>query len=98
MLEHTHPVNLALQVVPINTTESYPIIDAAIEVIQASDLSYQVGPFSTSMEGDLSEILACINEAKNRCLEAGAEDLVLNLQIHLKHDRPVHAEDKIQGR
>lgn len=96
-MKHPHQVNLSLQVVPINTTDSYPIIDQAIEVIQASGVKHIVGPFSTSMEGSLSEILAVVERAKNASLEAGAGELVLNIQVHLKAGEGVFMEEKTKG-
>lgn len=94
-MKHNHQVNLSLQVVPINTTDSYPIIDRAIEVIQASGVRHIVGPFSTSMEGSLSEIIEVVERAKNACLAAGAGELVLNIQVHLKAEGGVSMEEKI---
>lgn len=94
-MKHPYPINLSLQVVPINTMDSYPIIDRAIEVIQASGVKHLVGPFSTSMEGSLAEILEVVEQAKNASLAAGAGELVLNIQVHLKAEEGVSMEEKI---
>lgn len=94
-MKHPYPINLSLQVVPINTTDSYPIIDRAIEEIQASGLKHLLGPFSTSMEGYLSDIMEVVERAKNASLAAGAGELVLNIQVHLKAGEGVYMEEKI---
>jgi uncharacterized protein YqgV (UPF0045/DUF77 family) len=96
-MKHNHQVNLSLQVVPINTTDSYPIIDRAIEAIQESGVKHLVGPFSTSMEGSLSEIMEVVERAKNASLAAGAGELVLNIQVHLKAGEGVFMEEKVRG-
>ena len=87
-------VNLSLQVAPVNTENSYAIIDEAIRVIQASGVKHEVQPFSTIMEGELERLLAIVLEAKEAAFRAGAEELLLNLQIHLKKDEDVSFEDK----
>ena len=87
-------VNLSLQVIPINEAEAYPMIDKAIEVIQTSGLKYEVQPFATILEGTLEEVLAVALAAKEAALDAGAQELVLNIQIHLKKDKDVFFEDK----
>ena len=87
-------VNLSLQVVPINEENSYPIIDEAIAVIQTSGVKHIVNPFATVLEGELSELLNIVINAKDAALNAGAEELLLNIQIHLKKDKSVSFEDK----
>lgn len=94
MQEETKKVNLSLQVAPINTENSYPIIDEAIRVIQASGVKHEVQPFSTVMEGELQALLAIVLEAKDAAFRAGAEELLLNIQIHLKRDGSVSFEQK----
>lgn len=87
-------VNASLQVIPLNTPHSYAIVDRAIGEIQASGLPYLVGPFSTSIEGELPAILSLIERIRDLCFEHGAEELLFNVQIHLKKDADVTAEEK----
>ncbi len=87
-------VNLSLQVIPINEADAYPIIDKAIEVIQSSGLKYEVQPFATIIEGSLDQVLRVALAAKEAALTAGAQELILNIQIHLKKDKDVCFEDK----
>ena len=94
MKKQNHLVNLSLQVVPINTENTYEIIDAAIETIQQAKIKHEVQPFSTIMEGNFDELLELVKNAKAACLNAGAEELLLNIQIHLKKDADVRFEDK----
>ncbi len=89
-------VNLSLQIIPVNSADAYPIIDAAIKVVQESDLKYEVQPFATLLEGPLNEVMEVAMRAKDAALEAGGEELVINIQLHLKKDKDVHFEDKTQ--
>jgi len=89
-------VNLSLQIVPVNTANAYPIIDAAIHVIQQSGIKYQVQPFATLLEGSLNEVMDIAMRAKDAALQAGGEELVINIQLHLKKNQDVHFEDKTE--
>ena len=51
-------------------------VEAAIAVIEASGLRYEVGPLGTSIEGSPDEVWAVVREAHEACLLAGAEGLV----------------------
>jgi len=94
MKKATQNANLSLQVIPINEQNAYPIIDEAIKVIQNSGTRYKVQPFSTIMEGELSQLIALVLEAKEAAFTAGANELVLNIQVHLKKDSSVSFEEK----
>ena len=48
-------VNVAVQVLPM-VPELYPVVDRAIQVIQASGVKYEVGPMETTMEGPLDRL------------------------------------------
>lgn len=91
-----HTVNVSFQLIPINTEQAYPCIDAAIEVIQTAGVRYQVTPFATIMEGEISVLLDLVQKAKDAALAAGAPELVINLQVHLKRDEDVHFEEKTE--
>jgi uncharacterized protein YqgV (UPF0045/DUF77 family) len=96
MSEDKHKVNLSLQVVPIDCSNSYEVIDSAIASIDASGIRYEVQPFSTIMEGKLDELLKTVLDAKEAALNNGANELLLNIQIHLKKDEDVSFEDKTE--
>ena len=89
-------VNLSLQIIPINTVEAYPMIDAAIAVIQDSGIKYEVQPFATILEGTLDEVMEIAMAAKSAALSAGADELVVNIQLHLKKNQDVRFTDKVE--
>ena len=94
MNEKKKLANLSLQVIPINCENSYRIVDEAIYVIQKSGVRFEVHPFSTIMEGEINRLIEIVHEAKNASFNAGADELLLNIQIHLKKDSSVTFEEK----
>ncbi len=91
-----HQVNLSLQIVPINSSNSYAIIDSAIHSIQESGIKHEVLPFSSIMEGKLEEVIQIMLTAKDAALNSGADELLMNVQIHLKKDGDVTFEEKTE--
>lgn len=92
-----HTINVALQILPLQTNAYIPIIDAAIGCIQTSGLSYQVCPFETVIEGKYDEVMALIKKVQTICYEAGAIELIVNIKIHRCLDKDVHIKEKIQS-
>jgi len=45
MTKNKNLVNVSLQIVPINSTNAYDIIDAGIHTIQDSGIKHEVQPF-----------------------------------------------------
>jgi uncharacterized protein YqgV (UPF0045/DUF77 family) len=89
-----HKVNFSLQVVPLKNEDPYPAIDRAIAVIQQSGVKYEVQPFSTVMEGELEQLWKLVLAARDAAFEGGADELLLNMQVHLKKDGSVSFEEK----
>ena len=74
-------VNVGVQVLPL-VDDAYPIVDKAIEAIQASGVKYVVGPLETTLEGnDLDQLLEVAKSAHRACFEAGASKVVTIIKI-----------------
>ncbi|MEO1049448.1 MAG: thiamine-binding protein [Bacteroidota bacterium] len=87
---------MSIQIVPkTEKADYYPIIDEAIEAIKASGLKHMVTPFSTVIEGSYDELMELARLAQQKCLEAGANELLVNIQLHLKQNADVTFEEKI---
>ena len=50
-----------------------PYIDEAISIIINSGVNYQVNPLETTMEGDLSQLLAIVEKMNKRMVELAAQ-------------------------
>jgi uncharacterized protein YqgV (UPF0045/DUF77 family) len=88
-------VHIAIQVVPISKEHPYPIIDKAIEVIDKSGVDYRVGAMETVMQGDYDKLMKIVRDAQQACLDAGADEIVVSLKVHVKKTGDVTWEEKL---
>lgn len=90
-------INLALQIIPKSKTEDmYRLIDKAISVIQQSGLKYQVCPFETVIEGSYDEVMKVVKQAQKVTLDAGADELLVNIKMQIRKDGDVSIEEKME--
>jgi len=89
-------INVAVQVLPEGKkNEAYEKVDLCISLIAASGLKYTVCPFETVIEGYWDEIINLVAEMKDACLNAGCENIIINLKIQVSRDADVTVEDKM---
>ncbi len=80
-MKQKRTVNVAVQVLPL-VEDVYPVVDKAIEAIQASGVKYEVGPLETTLEGDdLDQLIEVAKSAHRACFEAGARRVVTLIKI-----------------
>lgn len=92
---HTHRVNVAIQLLPLTKTEKvFPLVDKAIEIIRSSGVKHVVCPFETVMEGDYTQIMNIVATIQEACLNDNAEDLIINLKIHIGKNKDIYISDK----
>ncbi|MEM7126492.1 MAG: MTH1187 family thiamine-binding protein [Chloroflexota bacterium] len=77
----SNTVNVDIQVLPLTGQEVYPIVDRAIEIIQASGLKYEVGPMGTTVEGDLDACLEVAKAAHRACFVEDVPRVVTIIKI-----------------
>ncbi len=74
-------MNVGVQVLPL-VEDPYPIVDKAIEAIQASGVKFEVGPLETTLEGDnLDQLMEVAKSAHRACFKAGARKVVTIIKI-----------------
>jgi uncharacterized protein YqgV (UPF0045/DUF77 family) len=66
---------------PGNAENYYAHVEAAIAVIQASGLKYEVGALGTTIEGEPDQLWPLVRQAHEACLAAGAQGLVTVLKV-----------------
>jgi uncharacterized protein (TIGR00106 family) len=93
MLHHT--INVAIQILPLQTSEAIAIIDKAIEVIKVSGLPHVVCPFETVIEGNYDEVMALVKKVQEACFEMGATEIITNLKIHALSTQSARIADKV---
>jgi uncharacterized protein (TIGR00106 family) len=87
-------INLSLQVIPVQVTNGYPIVDQAIAVIQQSGLKYEVTAFDTVIEGEWAALIALVEKVKETVFSAGAPEVLFNMQFHMKNEQDVRMAEK----
>lgn len=91
-----HNIHLAIQIVPLTSRAgAYPLIDKAIDAIAASGLRYTVGAMETVIEGTYDDVMRAARMAQQACLDAGADELVVNIKLHIRKDADVTLGEKL---
>ncbi len=76
-------VYVAFQVIPrVQDGNNFEVVDQAIEVVKEAGVPYQVAAMETTMRGDLDRLLEIVKKAQQRCLDAGAVEVITNIKIH----------------
>ncbi len=78
------PSALAIQCLPMGIGEKekiYAIVDRIIQDIDASGLSYQVGPFETVIEGPLDTLLSLAGRLHKRLLTEGVTSAATYMKL-----------------
>lgn len=89
-------INLAVQIIPKSAkVDMYKLIDLAIEEIAASGLKYLVCPFETVIEGEYDAVMQVVKRAQDACLQAGADEVLVNMKLQRSATGDLHFEDKI---
>ena len=57
------------------------VIDAVIDLVKRSGVSYEVGPMETTMEGDLETLLRIVEKSQAVAIEKGATSVFTNVKI-----------------
>lgn len=75
---------VSIQILPKtkNNEDVIPYVDRAIEIIDASNVKYQVNPLETTMEGDLDELFAIIKKMNEAMLEMGSPSVISQVKIY----------------
>lgn len=75
--------SIAIQVLPkVEGEEVIRIVDEVISYIRQSGLSYQVGAFETTVEGDYDRLLELVKECQLICIRAGAPSVMSYVKIN----------------
>jgi uncharacterized protein (TIGR00106 family) len=73
-------------------------VKAAIKVIEASGLKYQVTPMGTVMEAeDLESIFRVAEQAEEAVHDMGARRISITLKIDCRYDREISMDSKMRS-
>lgn len=92
---HQHTINASLQIIPI-VLDKHPYlwVDEAIEIIQQSNIKYEVGPFATVVEGSYDEVVAVINKINEYLQSKGCAEWILNVQLQMRAASSITGDEK----
>ena len=96
-MNHPFIVSAAIQLVPVVPGSKHPYewIDEVIDLIKVSNVKYQVGPFSTSLESDYKSIMNLIDNINSFLLSKKCPEWLLNVQIQIRSEADITAAEKI---
>lgn len=89
--------SLAIQVLPINAgakKDVFAAVDKAIAVIASSGVSYEVGPFETTMEGEIGMLWDLAMKAHRAVKDAGISSVITYIKLS-ESDDPMSIEEKV---
>ena len=92
---HSYIVNASLQILPIvRDKHPYEWVDEAIAIIQQSAIKYEVGAFTTTLEGSYAEVMKVINDVNEYLLQKGCAEWISNIQIQIRNNSDITGEEK----
>ncbi|WP_117161637.1 thiamine-binding protein [Paraliobacillus sp. X-1268] len=79
---------VSIQIIPKtkNGEDVIPYVDAAIAVIEASGVRYQVNPLETTMEGELTELFQIIEKMNVEMAARGCPSIISQVKVYYKPD------------
>ena len=74
--------SIAIQILPgvAETSEVVRIVDEVIDYIKKTGLTYYVGPFETTVEGNLDQLMDIAKQAQIIAIEAGAPSVAMYMK------------------
>jgi len=92
---HNYIVNATIQILPLaQDKHPYEWVDEAIAVIEASDLKYEVRPFSTELEGTYAQVVKLFNDVNEHLFTNECFEWICNLQIQIRSNGDMTGEEK----
>lgn len=88
-------VNASIQILPVvQDKHPYEWVDEAIVVIQQSGISYEVGPFSTTLEGTYDKVMSTIHAVNEHLLKKGCAEWISNIQLQIRSEGDITGDEK----
>lgn len=74
---------MSIQIIPsVPKGENvYDYVDEAITVIEEANVTYEVSPLATTMEGDIGELLAVVQNVNERMKALRASNVISQIKI-----------------
>lgn len=83
-------------VTPVVEGEMKPFIDAALEEVKKAGLKFEVNPVSTTVEGEIDQVMEALKRAHEAALHKGAPRVVTEIRIDEKQGG-LTMEEELEG-
>lgn len=90
--------SVAIQVLPstLDDSETVRIVDEVIAYIKSTGLSYYVGPFETTIEGDdYDRLMDIVKECQHVALRAGCPGVSAYIKVSYKPEGVLTIDEKV---
>ena len=92
---HPYIVNASIQILPVvQDRHPYEWVDEAIAVIQQSGITYEVGPFTTVLEGSYDEVFSVIHRVNEQLLASGCSEWISSIQVQVRSGGDITGDEK----
>ncbi len=90
-------VSIDLCLVPIGVgTSLSPYIKECKEIIERSNLNYELGANGTAIEGDWIEVFECIRKCHEQIHKKGAPRIYTTIKVNTRIDKHQTFKDKLK--
>ena len=88
--------SIAIQVLPAvsGKEDVIRVVDAVIAYIKSTGLKTFVGPFETTIEGGLDELMDVVKQCQIICINEGADSVMSYIKIHYSPEGGVFSIDE----
>ena len=94
---HSFIINASIQILPVvEDRHPYEWVDEAIEIIRRSGIQYEVGPFSTVVEGEYKSVMKVIDEVNEYLFQRGCREWISSIQIQIRSGGDITAGEKTE--
>ncbi len=92
---HDFIVNASIQILPIvKDRHPYEWVDEAIAIIKQSGIKYEVGPFSTVVEGNYTAVITLINAINEYLYKEECTEWITQVQLQIRSHGPITGAEK----
>jgi uncharacterized protein (TIGR00106 family) len=94
---HSYIINSSIQILPVvQDRHPYEWVDEAIAVIQKSNVKYEVGAFSTVIEGKYSDVMNVINDINEYLYSRECSEWITSVQIQIRSKGDITGDEKTE--
>lgn len=83
-------------VIPVMEGSLRPHIKAALQVVEASGLKYEVGAMATTLEGEYDRVMEVVRDARQAVLDSGATRVITTIKLD-EREGGLSMDGKLKG-